>query len=292
MTKTKMNMLLATTAVFALSGCLSVDTPSVDRALDMIERESRTPADTTPPVEGEEYVNAGGLTLTAVKAYENGALLSALEEENFVGTVYISDAGLAKKFPSSTEGEVLTEGRGGKVFFVSTDSADVKSEGGRYVLVIPNEEGTAAAQLTFINDRTAIQNSAFGTTVKQMPSGTVTYSNANDIGYARIRGEGIPTEPVGQFMDFELVVNFDEASAALSTSNSDYQMTAKNIAVNTTTGTMFSNDASIGLSTDPMEANMSGYIVGTNGGAVTGIVNSTDAAIPTLHGQFVGLKQP
>ena len=42
MTKTKMNMLLATTAVFALSGCLSVDTPSLDRALDMIERESRT----------------------------------------------------------------------------------------------------------------------------------------------------------------------------------------------------------------------------------------------------------
>ena len=276
MTKTKFNALLATTAVLALAACGSSSTPKVE----------------SPPVEGEQFQSAGGLAQTAVKVYENGALYSAFENENFSGAVFLSDGNLAKIAPSTVVGDNVDQARGGELVDISTNADGFKSDGSRYTLVIPGDEGTAAAQLLFVNDRTAIQNAAFGTTVKQMPSGIVTYSNANDIGYARIRGEGIPTEPVGQFMDFELVVDFDEGSANLSTSNFDYQMTAEIISVDRKTGEMFSDQASIGLKADPMEANMSGYIVGTNGGAVTGIVNSTDAAIPTLHGQFVGLKQP
>ena len=275
MTKTKFNALLATTAVLALAACGSSSTPKVEK----------------PPVEGEEFVNAGGVTLTAKRVYDNGALLSTVEDDSVSGSVYISDGNLARKFPSSDVSEDSNQALGGSVFDVSAETNEIKSVGGRFVLVLPNDEGFAAAQLVDINDGSAIQNSVFGTSVTQMPSGTATYSNAGDIGYARIRGEGSQAN-LREFMDFELVVNFDKGSANLSTSDSDYQMTASNITVNTTTGAMFSDQASIGLKTDPMAANMSGYIVGTNGGAVTGIVNSTDAAIPTLHGQFVGLKQP
>lgn len=245
---------------------------------------SSVPSENSPAVEVGDIVQSGSLSVTIDEVYETGAALGSFETDDVYGQSYRSDPADLVDDPGSIAGDGTTTGDRTD-FSITATSEDFDRVGTRYSLSINDGEEFAASQIKRDVDGPDMDLAAYGTTVSDIPTGTIVYGESSDnAAFLHIDNQTIE-------MAFTFTANLGEGTATLSADNGTHLIEGGEIAIDPETGIFYGTDAELGATGETVAGNVSGSLFGTEAAGVAGIVFSTDEAAPSVSANFVGSHQ-
>lgn len=236
-----------------------------------------------PTVQVGQQIQSGTLELTVDRVYSNGAAVASFNNQNGSGHSYTSNpSGIASDSGSTVGNGTVAGNRTDRPVTATVDNE--AQVGTRYFLTLEGGSGYAASQIRRDVDGPNVNLAAFGSTLTNIPTGTVTYGNGtDDAAFIHVNGETVQ-------LPFTFTANLSAGTATLSANNGTHSINATSISIDATTGRFYGTSAQVGAVGSLMDANVSGGLFGTDGMGVGGIVYSTDQAAPSVSANFVGSR--
>ena len=281
MTKARMNMLLATTAVLALSACGGGGTS-----------------------DGSALNPTTSLPVTTLKTYNDGSgVISAspdLGSEGGPSNVIVAAEDLiaAREVAQGTinsqvvPGSFATDGR-----FYVIQRTGTSSSGDSLIVTTSGEnlniQGTEYVAISTVSINNSQGISSAGSQVNGMPAGIFSYTGTASVidAVGGTVGDG----------SFTMTANFDTNTGTIAATvpannpvglnNPAFFFSANDIKISQADGSFSSTNAAIGKTGVTSEsASLNGFFAGTNASGVHGLVYTNDAAAATYLGAFYGSR--
>lgn len=239
---------------------------------------------------GDQLQTVAGLNLTIERVYSNGSGVASFAASGLNGETFSSViANSANDTGSNVVSETTDGNRKDIIIEATSEDGTYNQAGKRYMMTFSNGSSTDTAAFQFREDqndpsRRHINLSAFGTDATNIPSGTFTYGAATDNrAFINIEGQTVQ-------LPFVFTADLTSGTATLSADNGTHKITGGTISIDASTGKFNGTNAQIGENGSLRNANVSGGLFGANANGVAGMLYSTEAAIPSVTGGFVGTK--